>query len=301
MSRANDSAWVGIRTIDDAVGKRGSSNQRDNGITMVIDTGIGVVGTQDHVEIAGDYIDLWKFAFGTSAVTPRKVLARKLAILREANILTMPGGTLLEVALEGSNELDSIRLYLQRAKELGFPAVEISDGSVEMTPGVRRYAIETSHEFGLIPYTEVGSKDPRRQPSPERLVELALTDIDNGVEKVIIEGRESGKNVGIYDRDSNICELTLDIIADGLADHLEKLIWEVPQKSQQAALIQRFGCDVNLGNIDCRDAIALEALRRGMRYETLAAERRSSTPQVDERVARQRQAQALAILSMVSP
>jgi len=40
-------------------------------------------------------------------------------------------------------------------------------------------------------------------------------------------------------------------------------------KNQQQALILRFGTNVNLGNIPLDDILALEALRQGVRGDTL--------------------------------
>jgi phosphosulfolactate synthase len=48
------------------------------------------------------------------------------------------------------------------------------------------------------------------------------------------------------------------------------LIWEAPRKDQQAALVQWFGANVSLGNVAASEALALEALRSGLRYETLS-------------------------------
>ena len=47
------------------------------------------------------------------------------------------------------------------------------------------------------------------------------------------------------------------------------LIWEAPLKQQQQDLILHFGADVNLGNIAVNEVLALEALRVGLRGDTL--------------------------------
>jgi len=49
------------------------------------------------------------------------------------------------------------------------------------------------------------------------------------------------------------------------------VLWEAPQQAQQAFLIRRFGPNVNLANIATSEVLALEALRRGLRFETLRA------------------------------
>ena len=49
---------------------------------------------------------------------------------------------------------------------------------------------------------------------------------------------------------------------------LENIMFEAPEKSQQAYLILHFGPEVNLGNIRTDDVIPLETLRRGIRGDT---------------------------------
>ena len=49
----------------------------------------------------------------------------------------------------------------------------------------------------------------------------------------------------------------------------ETVIFEAPRRMQQAWLLQHAGPNVNLGNIQAEDVIALETLRRGLRFETL--------------------------------
>jgi len=49
----------------------------------------------------------------------------------------------------------------------------------------------------------------------------------------------------------------------------EDLLWEAPQKGQQAWFVKMFGSNVNLGNIAMSDVIPLETLRLGLRGDTL--------------------------------
>ena len=61
----------------------------------------------------------------------------------------------------------------------------------------------------------------------------------------------------------------VDAILDGIDHRQNDIIWEAPHQHQQASFIRRFGSNVNLGNILPRDILGLEALRQGLRYETL--------------------------------
>ncbi len=259
-----DSHWGDLAVIAKLRRQR-TAAPRAKGLTMVIDTGLGVGATEDLLEVAGDYIDLWKLSFGTSIFVRPEVLARKLAIINSREIMTCPGGTLFEAAILQHH----CRVYMSRAVQAGFTAVEISDGTIELPAFRRQRVIECAQAAGLVPITEVGKKDPKAQPPIEELARQALRDLEGGARWVIVEGRESGKSVGVFDECGCIDDGALDTFERVLGDKVDRLIWEAPLKNQQAELIERFGVNVGLGNIAPDGVLALEALRLGLRFETL--------------------------------
>jgi phosphosulfolactate synthase len=255
-------AWRNI--VDNLIGDR-NVKPRSAGLTMVIDTGVGLNRLTDVLDLADHCIDHWKLAFGTSVFHTRKLLQHKLTLLREHDVLTFPGGTLLEVALVEHHCRD----YMKHAKMLGFGAVEISDGTIAMPAFRRRNIIHCALDAGLVPITEVGKKDPRKQPSAEEIAEQALTDLEHGARWVVIEGRESGRAVGIYDENGKVIEDALSTIERIMGESAARLVWEAPLKDQQSYLIQRFGTNVGLGNIQPDQVLALEALRCRLRFDTM--------------------------------
>jgi phosphosulfolactate synthase len=50
---------------------------------------------------------------------------------------------------------------------------------------------------------------------------------------------------------------------------LPRLVFEAPRKDQQAWFINRFGPEVNLANVAIDETLGLEALRLGLRADTL--------------------------------
>lgn len=244
-----------------------STRPRSSGVSMVIDTGLGLRALEDLLEMAGSYIDHWKLGFGTSVFLDRSFLQRKLAMLAEHRILTYPGGTLLEVALLEHHCRD----YMGQARRLGFSAVEISDGTIPLPGFRRRRIIDCALDAGLVPVTEVGKKNPRKQPSGREIAEQIRADLAGGAEWVIIEGRESGRSVGIYDECGRVIDSTVEEIIANLDKDMERIIWEAPLKEQQAELIALFGCNTGLGNIPPDQILAVEALRCRLRFETLHA------------------------------
>ncbi|MBW2990433.1 phosphosulfolactate synthase, partial [Candidatus Woesearchaeota archaeon] len=69
------------------------------GLTMVIDKILSVEATKQLIKMAGEYIDIIKLTFGTSALYNYELLRQKNKIIRDSNIDVMPGGTFLEIAV----------------------------------------------------------------------------------------------------------------------------------------------------------------------------------------------------------
>ena len=86
-----DDPWKGLVLVEELLARR-TVRPRSVGWTMVIDVGLGMRETQDVLEMAGEYIDLWKLSFGTSVLVPSDILTRKIALIEERGIHTMPGG-----------------------------------------------------------------------------------------------------------------------------------------------------------------------------------------------------------------
>jgi phosphosulfolactate synthase len=216
------------------------------------------------MDTASDYIDYLKFSFGTSAFYDEDVARDKIQIATSAGVDVYPGGTFLEVAVWQGRYAQ----YLARAKDLGFSAVEVSDGTMEMSLEVRRDCIMHAIDAGFRVITEVGKKSPDEKLALQEMHQMIEHDIKLGASLVIIEAREGGKGVGVFDKTGAVNEAEVDEIVAGVKD-LEKLMWEAPIKSQQQYMILRFGNNVNLGNIPTTDVLALEALRQGLRGDTL--------------------------------
>lgn len=244
-----------------------SSKPRDAGYTMVIDKGIGLRRTKDLVEMAADYVDNVKFTFGTSAFYDKEVTKEKISIFKDYDIEVMPGGTFLEVAVwQGTYEE-----YLAQAKELGLTTIEVSDGTIEMDLETRKETVKKAKDAGFNVITEIGKKKPEEKPPVSLMQEEIEQDLENGAFKVIVESRSAGKGVGIYDESGEVKESEIDQILEAEEANFgqDDLLWEAPLKAQQQYLILRFGLNVSLGNVPPSDILALEALRNGLRGDTL--------------------------------
>lgn len=261
MGKDNKKAWAGV--VEFPLSGR-KDKPRETGLTMVIDKGLGLKATKDLLKLSADYIDFLKLGFGTSAFYSEKLLKEKIKLAREYQVDIYPGGTFLEVAIIQ----DRVEHYLIRAKELGFTTLEISDGTISLEAQKRADIIQKAIKAGFKVLTEVGKKEPKEEVAREQTLEQIKKDLENGAWKVILEGRETGIGIGIYDKSGAIKEDDFQALLAGIKDR-ETIIWEAPLKSQQQELIIQFGPNINLGNIQTADILALEALRVGLRGDTL--------------------------------
>lgn len=240
-----------------------SAKPRERGITSVLDRGLSVAEVDALMEVAGASVDLVKLGWGTALVTGN--LDAKLARYREHGVPVTFGGTLTELAIRD----DRVDAYAAWLRDLGIAHVEVSDGTIDLDPERKRELIARFAADGFTVLSEVGSKDDTRIMAPYRWVELIQGELDAGAWKVIAESRESG-NAGIYRADGEVRMGLIDELAHALP--VERLLFEAPRKDQQVWFLQRFGHEVNLGNIAPADVLSLETLRLGLRSDTMHAE-----------------------------
>lgn len=126
---------------------------------------------------------------------PEDLLRHKLEVIGDADVLTFPGGTLFEASIVRQH----CRIYMRRVRELGFGAVDVSDGTIDLPATRRRRVVDGARDADLTVITEVGKKDPAHRPTPAELAAQALLDLEWGASWVVIEGRESGAGVGVFD------------------------------------------------------------------------------------------------------
>ena len=241
---------------------------RAHGFTMVIDKGLPPGYFRDLLRVVAPFVDLWKLGFGTVALYRPQVVRQKVRDARRAGVEVYVGGTFLELArVTGQAEA-----ALERFAALELRWVEISDGTFPVEPEQRQALIRDVQARGFEVITEVGSKDPARPFEPARVAEQIARDVEAGARYVLVEGRDSGQGVGIYDEEGRIRR---DRVG-GLLEALQRLevdgarvVWEAPRPAQQKELLLWLGPQVALGNVQVGDVLTLAAMRSGLRSDTL--------------------------------
>jgi phosphosulfolactate synthase len=231
---------------------------RATGVTHVLDKGLPAPQTRALLEAAGEFVDVWKFGWGTAYLD--RELTTKLALLAAHGVKACLGGTLLEIAWSQGR----VEECLHWAEDAGVPLVEVSRGVMPMPLADKaRLVARATRSFTVL--TEVGMKHPDRQLELGEWKREVSEDLAAGAWLVVTEGRESG-TVGTYDASGAVIEEVVDAVV-GVAGH-ERILFEAPRRDQQAWCINRFGPDVNLGNVALDDVLNVEALRLGLRADT---------------------------------
>ncbi|WP_419872621.1 phosphosulfolactate synthase [Candidatus Pristimantibacillus sp. PTI5] len=254
----------GLRCLSEfEAGNRAACQAVGRGQTMVIDKGLGRNSFMDLMETASDYMDCVKFGFGTVPLYHSELLIYKINLAKQYGITVMPGGTLLETAVQQ----EAVPDFFHAVCTLGFNGIEVSDGTIELTRQKRTELILEGRKHGLKVFTEYGKKLSGSLIDAKHLAQTLESDLEAGAELVTVEARESGVGVGLFDENGECRKDILDAILRFIPD-TKRLLWEAPLKHQQVLLLQKFGPDVHLGNIPTSDVLALETMRRGLRQDT---------------------------------
>jgi phosphosulfolactate synthase len=232
---------------------------RTKGLTHVIDKGMALRQVENLFETAGDYVDIVKLGWGTGYVTQN--LKEKIELYRSFEVPVVCGGTLFEAVI-ARGKLDDYRRWLAAN---GFSHVEVSDGTIELQREQKLDLIgELAQDFVVM--SEVGSKDSDVVFAPYQWVQWLKEDLEAGAWKVITEAREGG-TAGIFRSSGDMRTGLIDEIVHELP--LAEIVFEAPTTHSQAWFVQKYGPEVNLGNIPPEEVIPLETLRLGLRSDTL--------------------------------
>jgi phosphosulfolactate synthase len=236
-----------------------ATKPRTAGLTHVIDTGLCTAEVDGMLRQAAAHVDTVRLGWGSAYVTAD--LDAKLAAYRSHDVPVMLGGTLTELAwLHG--RVDDLCAWID---ELGIDRVEVSSGVVAIPPADKTALIERLAGRYTV-YAEVGEKAPDALMAPYRWVQLIREALEAGAEMVVCEGRATG-TAGLYRPDGEARTGLIDEIVHEV--DRRRLVFEAPLKHQQVWLIERYGGDVNLGNVPPAEVLSLETLRLGLRADTL--------------------------------
>ena len=253
---------------------RSVDKPRSNGLTMMIDWGLGLRRLEDSLEMSGDFVDLGKIAVGTPRLYREDLLRRKFEIYESHAIRPFLGGMFIEHYLEAQG-MDAMGRFYDEAARVGFKVIEVSDNLRPFSSNERRHLIRLAIDHGLTVFGEVGTK--WEETDADTLIANAEECFDAGSELVLIEGAELVDKAGRAKR---------DMLASFKANlDLDKVLFELPGPwisgctscsihDLKKLLIKEFGSNVNIANVMPDDVMETEVLRAGLSVISLSEEAR---------------------------
>ena len=238
-----------------------ATKPRTDGLTMVIDWGLGPHAQEDLLTVGADYVDLAKVAVGVSRLLPNDSLRQKIGAYQQRGVEPFPGGQFLEYA-----EINGLSgHYLPAVCEAGYRWVEVSDNLAPVGLAWKREIIARAvGEFGLEVLGEVGQKEGLESAAPMKVD--AETCLEAGARIILLEAAE------LISDDPDTAREVEEVVA---AAGIERVMFELPGPWIQGValhdihrlrreLLRRYGSEVNMGNVSPDEVIVVEALRRGL-------------------------------------
>lgn len=234
---------------------------RTTGWNMISDHGpvtaawLGSAGLADLLDAAGWHVDYAKVRADLHRLTRPDWVRNRLELYRRHDVNAYPGGIVMEIAILQHREMAA----LDDIKAIDYWGFELSENLVSLTPARRRELIAAAGERGLNVVYELGRKFPQPPAmDPQEAADIVADVRDAGVALVVVERDEidlwRSENPALLHR---FVEL---VPQDGVAyeagpDRFPELpVW----------LIEQFGPDVSLANLQGGQVLSVERYRLGL-------------------------------------
>jgi phosphosulfolactate synthase (CoM biosynthesis protein A) len=212
-------------------------------------------------EIAGDYIDIFKYSGGSMRLHPRETVLRINRLCHDHGIMVSTGGFTERVLIQGAEAFDK---YLEEASALEFDIVEISSGYIdiddedkaELVRAVRRAGLKPKPEVSLVKGAGGAHEEWETEGMPhDHMIRDIETYLSAGAWMIMIESE------GITE---GVKKWRTDIVEDLIKRFgISRLMFEAAERPVFRWYIYTSGRDVNLF-IDHTQIIELTALRTGL-------------------------------------
>ncbi len=227
--------------------------------TSPFDPGYDPATLASHLDQSGHLLAALKLSMAGWMLAGERATRAKLEAARSHSVPTVAGGSSFEVAVAQRR----LREYLGLCAELGFDRIECGDGFTEMGLPPRT-VVGLAHAHGLGVQFEVGKKHAGalERHAAEALVRQGCEWLEAGAGEIVVEARESARDVGAFRADG-----VLDVeIAERFAAAfgIDRVSFEAPAKASQFALIDRLGPTVRLSNVRLEEVLRVEGYRRGL-------------------------------------
>jgi phosphosulfolactate synthase len=227
--------------------------------TCPLDPGYDPESVVSHLRQSGHLMTSLKISTAGWLIADEESTRRKFSAAREHGVPSVTGGTPFEVAVHRG----LLAEYLDLCASLGAARVECARGFTEPNLSPKEIVRMTA-ERGLGLDVELGGKHSGAFTSDkvDALVEEGFRWREAGTQFLVIEARESARDVGIFDSAGNFDVAAGERFVEAFG--FDALLFEAPQKASQFALLDHFGPSIQLSNVRLEELLRVEIYRRGL-------------------------------------
>lgn len=231
------------------------------------DPGYDPATLQSHLEQSAHLMSILKISMACWMVAKEAATRRKVAAAKKHHVPTVTGGGPFEVAVAQGQ----LGPYLDLCADIGVTRIECGEGFTEMTMKAED-VVKMASERRLDVQFELGKKHAGAftDDGVKQLIEQGRRWLDAGALQLVVEARESAKEVGLFDDQGNLNRGYADRFAQAFGLHT--VMFEAPNKPSQFALLNHFGREVHLCNVRLEELLRVEIYRRGLHSDAFAKE-----------------------------
>jgi len=228
-------------------------------LTSPFDPGCDPLTLRSHLQQSSHLYASLKISMACWMIAREDCTLSKIACARQYDVPVVTGGGPFEIAV-AQNELAA---YLELCASVGVTRIECGEGFTHL-PLKAREVVRMAEERGLEVQFELGKKHEGMfgKAVISGLIAKGFQWLEAGAVQLVIEARESGKDIGLFDEHGTLNTGFAEKFVEAFG--LSKTMFEAPNKPSQFALLAHFGPYVQLSNVRLEEVLRVEIYRRGL-------------------------------------
>jgi phosphosulfolactate synthase len=235
--------------------------------TSPFDPGYDPVTVESHIEQSKHLMSVLKISMACWQIADEAATRRKVQAARRAGVTTCTGGGPFEVAAT----FGKLPEFLDVCADIGVHRIEAGEGFTEQDLNAVEI-VRLAAERGMDVQYEAGKKHDGTFTSGvvDGLLDEGQRWLDAGAKSIVIEGRESALNVGLFDDKGKVNASFAERFVKAWG--FDQVVFEAPNKPSQFALLNHFGPMVQMSNVRLEELLRVEIYRRGLHSDAFEHE-----------------------------
>ena len=233
--------------------------------TSPFDPGYDPATLISHLKQSAHLISSLKISMACWLVAKETATREKVRAARRLKVAVCTGGGPFEIAVV----FGKLPEFLDLCADIGVTHIEAGAGFTDMRMKPKE-VVRLASERRLGVQFEVGEKHAGTFTSDvvQQLVNQGREWLDAGAQRIVVEGRESAQDVGLFDEKGRLQPKFAEKFVEAFG--MEKAVFEAPNKPSQFALLNHFGPEVQLSNVRIEELLRVEIYRRGLHSDAFA-------------------------------